>query len=276
MADAERGVQPGAGPAAHPSESAFDRLPPSTRGVFAGLFSDAVARGFTGTDTSLADQFLEQFERARVIAADLEAISHDNSWRQILVEISKFGGIGLEKEAKGFPGEVAWLMESLRRGSGIITKSGRTRFARQGQRMPMTSAGLKGGGGLVAAPGVIVAKGGHSLDTVREHLQQDPRWRHLDNITDLLVILEDAVLKGNQENKGEVVSVGSAPSVWSTLEGLLEVREGSTWWKQPDALEGEGTSASTSTSSSSACSGCRCSSSPTRSPRRRPRRNRRP
>ena len=102
------------GPAAHPSQSAFDRLPPSTRGVFAGLFSDAVARGFTGTDTSLADQFLEQFERARVIAADLEAISHDNSWRQILVEISKFGGINLAKEAKGFPGEVAWLMESLR------------------------------------------------------------------------------------------------------------------------------------------------------------------
>ena len=98
--------------------------------------------------------------------------------------------------------------------------------------MPEPSAGLRGGGGLVAAPGVFVAKGGHSLDTVREHLQQDPRWRHLDNITDLLVVLEDAVLKGNQENKGEVVSVGSAPSVWSTLEGLLEVGEGSTWWRR--------------------------------------------
>ena len=235
VADAERGVQPGAGPAAHPSQSAFDRLPPSTRGVFAGLFSDAVARGFTGTDTSLADQFLEQFERARVIAADLEAISHDNSWRQILVEISKFGGINPAKEGKGgFQGEVEWLMESLRWGSGVIRRG-----RRAGQIMPVQSAGLRGGGGLVAAPGIVVRKGGHSLDTVREHLQQDPRWKHLDNLTDFLVILEDAVLKGNQENKGEVVSVGSAPSVWSTLEGLLEVREGSTWWKQPDELEGD-------------------------------------
>ena len=240
VADAERGLQPGAGPAAHPRPSTLERLPPSTRGVFAGLFSDAVARGFTGTDTHLADQFLERFERARVIAADLEAISHDNSWRSLLVEISKFGGISLEKEGRGgYSGEIRWLMESLRAGSGIITRSGRHRFARQGQQMPMTSAGLKGGGGLAAAPGVFVATGPNSFDTVREHLQQDPRWRHLDNLTDFIVILEDAVLKGNQENKGEVVSVGSAPSVWSTLEGLLEVREGATWWTQPDALEGD-------------------------------------
>ena len=116
-------------------------------------------------------------------------------------------------------------MEGLRWGSGVIRRG-----RRAGQIMPVQSAGLRGGGGLVPAPGIVVRKGGHSLDTVREHLQQDPRWKHLDNLTDLLVILEDAVLKGHAENTGEVVTVGSAPSVWSTLEGLFEVKPGSQWW----------------------------------------------
>ena len=200
-------------------------FPPRPATFFAELFSDAVALGYTGTEQDLADQFLDRYERARLVAADLEEISHDHSWRQILVEISKFGGINPAKEGKGgFQGEVEWLMEGLRWGSGVI------RRGRRAGQSPVQSAGLRGGGGLVPAPGIVVRKGGHSLDTVREHLQQDPRWRHLDNLTDLLVILEDAVLKGHAENTGEVVTVGSAPSVWSTLEGLFEVKPGSQWW----------------------------------------------
>ncbi len=205
-------------------------LPPQAQDYFAELLTDARSLGYVGAAEDLAQLFTERHNTAREIANDLHELANDGSWRDLLVEVSKAGGIGIDAEtgplSKGYTGEIAWMIESLAGGAGIIKRG-----PRAGRIMPRNSVGIEG------APRVFLNKGqgGLSLDRMREHLAQDPRFERYaesDGLNRLLVDLEDAVTKGHYENQGFAVPEAASPKAWDVLQNFLNVRPGETWWSQ--------------------------------------------
>jgi hypothetical protein len=220
-----------AGAIARPRGGERQLVPAETREYFDQLLDDARRNGFTGDDDVLAARFLERLAHAQEIAGDLESFANDQSWRELLVAVSKAGGIGLDAETKGmggYSGEVAWLLESLQAGQGVITRG-----RRAGKFMPRLRAGIKG------APGVILGKGqgGRSLDSIRESLEADPsgRWTKYTDLNLLLADLEDAVIKGHYENQGLAVPGPASPAAMDVLNAFLNVRPGELWWTEPAA-----------------------------------------
>lgn len=219
------GDVPAGRPAGGVEQSALDRVPESARARFTELHADARGQGYTGSDHSLADRYTTLVDKAHEIAADLHRTQEEGNWRALLTEISKSGGISLEHDPASI-GEWQPLVDTLATGDSIIKKSGRTRFARQGQRVVSSGAGIEG------APGVFKRKGGLSFDGMREAVAQNPNFRKYAD-EDLKVFmrdLEDAVLAAKLDRESGSTA-GAGGDVTGVLERFLEVREGGDWWK---------------------------------------------
>jgi ribosomal protein S18 acetylase RimI-like enzyme len=220
------------------------KLPAGFEPRFAALLDGARSLGYTGDDRSLAKLFTAAIAQARTYAADLNAVESDDEQAgslDLLKLIASAGGIGIEAEAGsseyskrrkgkvlgngGATGELENMLESLAR-SGKSKKTGKA-MPRQFMRS----------GGLPGVPGIIVRKGGMTADQMREHVQQDPRWQHLENLSDFLSAVDDAIRieTGTSERPGS-----TSYTVESVLSGLLNVRPDTDWWNTAAPIENNG------------------------------------
>jgi len=149
------------------------------------LLADARKHGYTGGRQALVDVYVDRLNEAREIASTVsDAGGGGATHADLLREISKAGGIGIELErGGGVAGELENLIESLNRSKGV-TKEGQT-LARGFSHQS---------GGLTGSSGIIVRKGGMTADNMLEHITEDPRWAgKFDNIADFMEAVRDAV-----------------------------------------------------------------------------------
>lgn len=224
-------------------------LPAGYEPRFSSLLDGARSLGYTGSDDSLAHAFRERLDKARDYARDLNTLDTDDdagTTLDLLTAIAKAGGLGIEEEAGskeysrrrkgkvlgggGAYGELETMLESL-------AKAGRSK--QTGKPMPRQ---FMRSGGLPGVAGIIKRTGGLSADRMREHIAQDPRWAHLQNLSDFLVAVDEAIRveTGTSERPGS-----ASYTVDGILDKVLDVRPDSTWWQEPapTANNGSGESA---------------------------------
>jgi hypothetical protein len=120
-------------------------------------------------------------------------------------------------------GELENLLGLLNRHGGVVRKG-----PRAGQKLPKE---FRRSGGLPGIPGIIVRKGGLTLDNMRKAIQKDPRWANkFDSLSGFLAAVSDAI----RVEVGVMAPKGaSAYSVEDILENVFDVRPGGDWWRTP-------------------------------------------
>ncbi|MCR4374153.1 MAG: 2'-5' RNA ligase family protein [Acidobacteria bacterium] len=198
-------------------------VPASQREHFDQLLKDARQNGYEGDDKTLEQLYLQKLDEARLANDGATLASEDaDSSRELLVAISKMGGIGLEAEGEaGMRGELETMLEGLNRHAGIIRRG-----ARAGQRLP---ASFRRAGGLPGAPNIITRSGGRPLDTVLESIHEDPRWEHrFESLSDFTQAIDDAIRIETGTTAAPAAAYG--PRLDATLE-MLGVAPGTDWWE---------------------------------------------
>jgi GNAT superfamily N-acetyltransferase len=202
------------------------QVPSSWRPYFGLLHDDATANGYRGDVDTLADQFLTVLTDAERVADDLNA-PDDSQYRagDLLAAIAKLGGFGIEAEGSaGMRGELEHVLESLtRQGIGVNRRTGRA-MPKQFRQVGKVPGGQPN-------QYVVRRKGGHPVDTILELLREDPRFENAwESLSDMLQEVADAVAieTGQMKPKGT-----GRYTVEGVLQGVYDVRPGSTWWRDP-------------------------------------------
>lgn len=212
-------------------------VPATYRPRVALLLDGAKQLGFSGTDDSLSELFLEQLDDARQIAADV-AVSDDEADNpfDLLKAISAAGGFSVLREGSaGYGGELQAMLESLhgRSKNTVESKPNKKGVTHQKDLPALAWAGLPG------ATKIVQRKDGLTADGMREALQQDPRWESItDNLADFMQAVDEAI---RIELGSSTQKVASKFSVDKILTDLLDVRPGSLWWSDTSADQPGGT-----------------------------------
>lgn len=226
-------IAPGGGPGISVPSGAPARwtetLPAQHREHFQSLLDDARQSGYTGPDDSLADRFQAAVTEAQQIARDLTDTEVAQETSDLLKSIARMGGIGIEAEsAAGMRGELEHMLEGLARVGRV------RRGARSGQAMPRQ---FLRSGGLPGIPGIIVRKGGLTLDAIREGINEDPRWAgRFESLPDFVAAVDEAIGIENGTRQPTAAATYSIPSI---LSGALGIEPGSGWWREADAPTSE-------------------------------------
>jgi hypothetical protein len=212
-----RASVPGGGASGAP-KTGVEAIPPSLAEHFEGLLADARQQGFEGTPDDLATEYRLAIEKAKDVARQLADDSYLNDHSDLLTEISRAGGLGMEADT-GMRGEIRTMLESLTKGSKLIRRGAQ---AGKNRYMPRPVAGLPG------APGILRMKGGLSADRMLEHLQQHPQFEHRwQGLSEFLEEVNHAIQEATGQRARPDAKLYDLKSI---LEGALDVRPGEKWW----------------------------------------------
>lgn len=220
-------------------------VPDAFREHFASVLADARANGYTGSDDSLANTYLQNVADAKIVASEsaVAAEGDDRSWRGLLQAVADAGGIGVEAEGGGKPvmsrGRLRYLgmgaevqdmlnLFDRQQAGGLKRKKvapGQTSKARPKmyQRTVGDIAGIKG---------IIKRTGGQNLDRVLEALHETGGFHHIESLSDLIEAVRAAIHDAQDATRGNKTP---AVQLLGILEGLLDVRPGGGWWREAPA-----------------------------------------